>query len=164
MKLNLNIGCGLDYKQSTATEKWINIDSDPNIKSDEYSSVEDLYPKYTDVDFILAQDVLEHVVYNENTKDKWANVLAQWVWCLKKGGRIQVQVPDPYMIFAKMQSGAMTEEEMNRVIYGENTTANDKHYQLISLGRLKDTMKEIGLKIVKEERLNVCAIIVGEKT
>jgi hypothetical protein len=152
--MKLNIGCGDDYK-----EGWVNIDSSPYVKKDLDHDLSFLDEKFADqADFILAQDILEHLNMN-----KWEVALTRWVRCLKVGGKIQIQIPDPYLIFDKLVTGELTEEEVNRVIYGENTTDLDRHYQLFSLGRLKDTMKKLGLKIVEQRRINICSIVVGEK-
>lgn len=34
MKMCLNLGCGTDYKESTDTETWVNVDIDRNVKTD----------------------------------------------------------------------------------------------------------------------------------
>ena len=157
----LNIGCGSDYKQSKAGEvEWINIDKDINVKADERMNVIELHNKYeSQIDYILAQDILEHIRYDDSDKTMWKDCLRSWYKCLKIGGTIQIQVPDPYAIFEQFKNGEISESEMIRLVYGENTNEYDKHYQLISLARLAEYLEEIGFRIITKKRLNICAII-----
>ena len=158
--LKLNIGCGEDYKQSTDKEQWINIDVRTDVKTDLISSSEDLHEIYENkVDYILAQDVLEHIEYHKDCKTLWLDSLKSWIRCLKlNAGIIRIQVPSAYCIFRKFEDGWIDEEEMNNLIFGWNM-AERKHYQLFSIGRLKTTLRNLGCVITYEERLNICAIV-----
>jgi predicted SAM-dependent methyltransferase len=160
MKLNLNIGCGEDYKQSTDKEKWINIDIRTDVKTDLMHPAHLLHEKFENqVDFILTQDVLEHIEYHKDCKTLWLDTLKSWIRCLKiNEGIIRIQVPSIQAIFQKLQTGWIDEEEMNNLIFGWNMIER-KHYQLFSIGRLKTILRNLDCVITYEEQLNICAIV-----
>lgn len=170
MKLGLNLGSGRNRIESTPEMVWMNIDADPATKPDIIASVGDCgawfrqdEPLNGKVDEIIANDILEHIPYRENDQNRWRDVLSAWVSCLRPGGTIRIQVPDPHAIFERFSAGDITEETMNRVIYGERTTPWDRHYQLISSGRLGQAMVDMGLQLVEARTLHVCAIVIGVK-
>ena len=157
----LNIGCGRDYRESIAGQStWTNIDFDETVKKDLEYPLHLLHEKFEDqIDFILAQDVVEHLVYNDDWKTYWIKCLKSWYRCLKNGGKITIQVPDPYLIFELLKCGKISEKEMNRLVYGENTNKGDRHYQLISLGRLCETLKSLGFRVYEQTQINICSIV-----
>lgn len=165
MKLGLNIGCGkVDRRQSTPEVLWINIDADPAVNPDLVASVSDLDTRFMgQADEIVANDILEHIPYAQNNHTEHQIVLNSWVRCLKPGGVIRVQVPDPDAIIALYQNGSLDETAMLRVIYGENTGRWDRHYQMITLRRLKSSMMMAGVEIIESSILNICAIVFGRK-
>lgn len=42
MKQCLNLGCGLDYRESTTTEQWTNLDIDREVKADLYGDASNM--------------------------------------------------------------------------------------------------------------------------
>lgn len=164
MKLGLNLGSGKDYRKGDREVHWINVDLDPAVVSDLRASVElvnrALVQKY---DIIEANDILEHVHCSEDNQDLWADVLQSWVGLLKPEGTLRVQVPDPHAIANLILTGSLDERTANRVIYGENTNAYDRHYQLISRERLETAMRGTGLDILESYNLHICAIVIGRK-
>lgn len=168
MKYGLNIGSGKERKINDLTMEWINIDADSKMEPDIVCSAEDLEGLHIDgkpftehFDLIIAKDILEHIPYREDDKDRWIMCLSSWVRCLKPGGTIRIQVPDPFAIADCLQRGTVSEETANRVIFGESTGLLDHHYQLISKNRLAMAMSRCRLMITKMETLHVCAIVEG---
>ena len=149
MKLGLNIGCGKNKIPSTAEIEWVNIDADYSVIPNRCMDAWNVSTWYVDkADEIVANDILEHIPYAENDKIAWKAILRLWVSCLRPGGTIRVQVPSAVCCVQRFLEGAITEKTMNRVIYGESTTAFDKHYQTFTLNRLRRTMEEMGLQIL----------------
>lgn len=166
IRLCLNLGCGVDYRQSTPDETWINIDADAaHVKCDMESRVESLpLMRYRGkVDHIEANDILEHVHYSEADKESWILVLRDWLYCLKTGGTIRIQVPDFWAIAIALREEKISMDTANRVIYGENTNSWDKHYQLFTFDRLKQTLLDMGMEILEARRLHVCAIVIARR-
>jgi len=164
MKLGLNLGCGKDYRKNDPEVQWINVDLDPAVHSDLRVSVERVAAAVEQkFDIIEANDILEHIHYSEDNRYLWMDVLKSWAGLLKSRGTMRVQVPDPDAIARLKLDGTISERLMNRVVFGESTNSYDHHYQLISLGRLKNAMTEAGLVIVEAYNLHICAIVIGGK-
>lgn len=165
MRLGLNIGSGKNYIPSTPEMQWINCDGHEDIRADERMPLYQLDHKYMgQADEIIANDILEHMPYDSvSNGDMWLHILKRWVACLKPGGTIRVQVPDPHQIFKLYEDGTLNEDQMNRVVYGENTSWHDRHFQMFSLLRLAVIMRGLGLEIVREYNLHICAIVIGRK-
>lgn len=88
-ELRLNVGCGTDYR-----EGFINIDGSSTIskvdKRLDFKNGELLNEFQADsVDFILAQDIIEHFYLWEAR-----SILKDFYSILKPGGRVQIRVPD----------------------------------------------------------------------
>jgi predicted SAM-dependent methyltransferase len=164
MKVCLNIGCGADYRESTEDVHWTNWDGNPSCGPDILGSIE--YPPqhlFDACDEIVANDILEHIPYNENEKGRWKGVLQRWIDCLKPGGIIRIQVPGALAVFTAYTGGLIDEETFLRVVYGESTNLFDRHYQMFSMQRLKQALTEMGMEIVEQETLHVCIIVVARK-
>lgn len=162
MKLGLHIGSGKQFMENTADCAWINFDADPVYGVDMTPVC--LLDTYFGgvVDHIIANDVLEHVP-SSTTSAGWHRALKAWVRCLRPGGTIRVQVPDPEAIFARYLAGEIDEALMNRVIYGDNTGPYNRHYQMFTLKRLQKEMEDLGIKIDEAYNLHICAIVIGRR-
>ncbi|PNX47579.1 MAG: hypothetical protein BV457_05420 [Thermoplasmata archaeon M9B1D] len=82
-KVNLNVGCGRDYKQN-----FINMDFDESVKADVYHNL-NVYPYPFDndtFDFILVSHVLEHLL------DQYGFMM-EMRRILKKDGEIVIKLP-----------------------------------------------------------------------
>lgn len=158
--MKLNIGSGENYR-----EGWTNVDGRPDVKADIYDNVSHLDDRFPlQADEIVANDILEHIPYSETNKDQWKTVLASWVRCLKPGGTIRIQVPCMDSIFVLYMNDKIDEDLSNRVLYGENTSWFDRHYQLFARARLLKAMEDCGLVIESVEYLHICLIVIGRKT
>lgn len=162
--LCLNVGSGGDYRGAQHGDKlWVNIDGNPEISRDADIPLDKLHEVFEgQALFIVARDILEHIPFTWKTRDAWRPYLTSWVRCLKPGGKIEIQVPDMYMIFKGFVEGEFDEDNFNRYVFGEDEKW-DRHYQLFSLGRLKTIMKQEGLHIVRAERKGICCIVEGLK-
>ena len=60
------------------------------------------------VDAIVAHNILEHVAW-----DKTDECLSRWVGKLKKGGTIEIGVPDGELIFKRYMEGQVTRKQYN---------------------------------------------------
>ncbi|PLW95191.1 MAG: hypothetical protein C0592_00590 [Marinilabiliales bacterium] len=82
MEQKLNLGCGTDIK-----EGWVNLDVSPLEGVDVVHDVNTLPLPFEDelFDYILCQDILEHIEY--------IPVLKELHRIMKKGGIIEIRVP-----------------------------------------------------------------------
>lgn len=164
MRYGLVIGCGREPKESTPDMTWTNHDGDPEIKADLRTPIDCLHERYAGFfDEIIAKDILEHVQCTEFNPTHWMDVLRSWSWCLNSGGQILVQVPDIQAIMVRVLEGKIDLRTANRVIFGENTSPWDRHYQVFTLESLETAMEDVGLEILSATNLHVCAIVRGRK-
>jgi predicted SAM-dependent methyltransferase len=146
----LNLGCGYDYKKG-----WINLDFDKSVNSDVTADLtKKLSFKNNDIDFILLQDVLEHL-----TKEDAKNLLKECFRILKANGKIKIRIPDIYQIFNCFKDDP---EVLFRFIYGD-TSINDKlgtHKFGYSKKSLEKLLKSIGYVTLdfKNEATNIICL------
>lgn len=88
MKKCLNVGSGVDYKPSTETEEWTNIDVNPAVKPDLVCRAEEL-PQHFEADTFDEVHVI-HVW--EHSNDLLEFMEAIW-HVMKPGGKLIVSVP-----------------------------------------------------------------------
>lgn len=95
----LNLGCGLDKRQSTPDEEWVNVDVRPEVNPDVVWDMENIpYPfKDAEFDLVLLKDVLEHVSWRMID-----DVIKEVRRILKPGGRLIIQCPDLEAIATKV--------------------------------------------------------------
>lgn len=146
----INLGSGCDYKKG-----WINLDFDKSANADITTDLTQKLPfKDNNIDFILLQDVLEHL-----TKEDAKNLLRECLRILKTNGKIQIRIPDIYQIFNSFKDDP---EVLLRFIYGD-TSNNDKlgsHKFGYSTKSLEKLLKSIGLSILdlKNETTNIICL------
>lgn len=105
-QVKLNLGCGLDKRKG-----WVNIDAFAGVDPDLVHDLLDPLPfKNDSVDYILAQDILEHF-----TKEDVQKVIAEIGRVLKKGGQLEVRVPNIEDIIDRFADDA---EVRNEFLYG----------------------------------------------
>jgi hypothetical protein len=106
----------------------------------------EIYPlPYADesVDEIRASHVLEHFPYRA-----LETVVADWVRCLKRGGRLQIAVPDFEKIAQNYLEGKYQPHES--FILGGQQDANDYHKAMFDRDRLKKLLAGAGLVLIEE--------------
>ncbi len=122
-----------------------------NLKLDGYENIDlkdgqSAYPlNYTEgsVDEIRASHLLEHFGQNQI-----ADVLKNWVACLKDGGILRIAVPD----FKKISQNYIDGKPENTAGYlmGGQTDENDFHKSIFDKTTLTDLMKAAGLTDIAE--------------
>lgn len=160
-KLGINIGCGLvNFKHNTPDMTWINCDADPKVPASWRGELAGLHRRFLgQADEIIADDILEHIPYAENNQSQWIHTLQSWVWCLKRGGTLRIQVPSLKCIYEALDAGEIDDLTANRVIFGERTGPWDTHYQLFDGTRLCETLQGLGMEIVAAAPLHVNVVI-----
>lgn len=160
-KVCLNLGCGSDLRRSTNTERWINLDAfqvpsnlPPDIEFitgdirnfnldgefDPYAPSEPM-PM---VDFILAQDVLEHIP----DKDAQAT-LRYWYGHLKSGGTIQIRVPDFDMQVRCYVTGVWDIHQMTYMTLAPHDHDGNIHHNLFTGEKLRKYLFNAGFGDVR---------------
>lgn len=108
-KRKLNLGSGGDYRKG-----FINVDFNKSVKADLYFDLQEPFPlEKNSIDFVLAQDVLEHF-----TKEDAGNFLREVYNVLKNDGGVEVRVPNVYEIFDKFYSDPKV---LMHFLYGDTT-------------------------------------------
>ena len=88
----VNIGCGMDYRQSTAQAHWLNTDLSATARCDVVHDIrtERLPVEDGEVDVVYASGVLEQILLNEHLLFAFNEV-----WrVLKPGGKFNIVVPN----------------------------------------------------------------------
>jgi len=143
--LKLNLGCG-----EKKLEGFINVDIRADINPDICMDISNLSRfKTRSVDYILAHDILEHFSHSE----VW-DVLAEWIRCLKVGGRIEIQVPSIDRIYKdrdkiiKNHNGDSS-KRFSQLIFGGQTYSANFHCVCFTPEFFKLMMKKLNLDLVK---------------
>lgn len=93
-------------------------------------------------DEIRASHVLEHF-----PNDQIEAVIADWVRCLKKGGKLKIAVPD----FAEIARGYLADNGAPHegYLYGGQTDANDFHHAMFDRDKLRRLLAGAGLVLTR---------------
>ena len=136
--MKLNLGCGTDIRKG-----FINIDSR------ELPGVDRVFDLASDetlgapgsVDYILAQDILEHFPQADAKR-----ILASWVKLLKPGGVIEIQTPDIREAVEK----SLGDDWMIRRIYGGQEYPGNFHKAGFTRATMKRLLESVGLEVILE--------------
>lgn len=170
-EIRLNVGCGTDYR-----EGYINIDgSSSSFKVDKRidlcsESLLDSF-EHDSVDYILANDIIEHFFHWEAVK-----VLKEFYAILKPFGKCEIRVPDTEYI---IKSWRLPFSQKMNMLYGgqdfpqgDNKKMNDSRktfpqYFCHKYGWTRKTMEQeltgIGFSKIKTQRSGVNFIVFAEK-
>ena len=139
--LKLNLGCG-----TNARKGFVNIDFRPLPSVDrvfDLSSDEELYPPNT-IDYIFAQDILEHFPQAETRR-----ILESWVKMLKPGGVIEIQTPD-ILDVVKWAKESFGDDWMIQRIYGGQEYPGNFHKAGFTRRTMRDLLESFDLEITYE--------------
>ena len=170
-EIKLNVGCGTDYR-----EGFINIDgSSCSFKVDKRidlcsESLLDCFEQDS-VDYILANDIIEHFFHWEAVK-----VLKEFYAILKPSGKCEIRVPDTEYI---IKSWRLTFAKKMNLLYGgqdfsqgDNKEMNESRkkfpqYFCHKYGWTRKTMEQelngIGFSKIKTQRAGLNFIALAEK-
>ena len=88
--VKLNLGCGFEHDADDCKEEFVNVDIRESSVVDLKADIRDLHMiEDNSVDYVRAQYVLEHIPEKDVSK-----TLREWYRILKKGGKIEIAVPD----------------------------------------------------------------------
>ena len=145
--LNLNLGCGDDFRASTNEERWINIDATKrqcplSMCYIQHDIRERLPFEMNTIDFIYACHIVEHF-----TKFEWAKIKKDWYRVLKGGGILEVRCPDLEIACKKF----LTEEHkfhgvvsVHDMIFGSQDVSWQMHHQGFDKPRIKKELEDEG--------------------
>ncbi len=137
--LRLNIGCSKHIR-----EGYVNIDIRSLSGVDVVTDIRNL--NYSNVDEILAIDVIEHFPQGEVEE-----ILKRWIKCLRKGGILILECPDVREL-ARMN---LPDREFIKRLYGGQDYPENFHYAGFTMQTMKELLIKCGLKIES------CSHIVG---
>lgn len=151
----LNLGSGTNYRPG-----FINADFDKSIKADIYIDLKKKLPfKNGDIDYILLQDVLEHL-----TKEDGKKLLIECHRILKVNSELEIRVPDVYQLFEDFGNDPGV---LFRFLYGDTSKNGDlgSHKYGYSKETLEKLLKSIDLvpSYVKKEATNIIVSVRKKK-
>lgn len=146
MKKTLNIGCG---------DRVFNFYPDDNYKCtnfdirklegvDVVGNIKDLSMfKDEEFDFLYASDVLEHEPIEHTV-----NILTGWYRVLKKGGVLEIRVPNLKTICERYVNGKHDAKLSSWLIMGAGTYRENRHFVIFDRFWLKSLIEPVGFKEV----------------
>jgi len=112
--LKLNVGCGLDYRESTDTVQWINVDINETTKADIHHDLHIALPiEDLSVDHVYAGHVIEHCGFHVVTY-----CIGDWIRTLKIGGTISIRTPDLEALAKEYVDGTINHLAFVQQAYG----------------------------------------------
>jgi len=154
----INVGCGADIR-----EGWLNVDARPvQPDSESFLCCELLkihrYVEDGCADEVLAQDILEHFSWRD-----LPTLITRLTALLKPGGRLVVQSPDLDAILDAYRSGALSHEEAQRLLYGDQTYPQNTHRNIWSDAEARRRIVGAGLTVERVERTGYNVLCSGLK-
>jgi predicted SAM-dependent methyltransferase len=138
----LNLGCGFDRR-----EGFFNVDLQEFHEPDLVADVVDLGKLPSSYfNFILAQDVLEHL-----EREKVPKALDEWARLLEPNGVVEIRIPSLLDMFCLLSTPERRQPEKAReiiqLIFGTQAYNGDYHLSGFTSEVLDDLISEAGLKI-----------------
>lgn len=134
--LRLNLGCGTDIRTGPG---WVNVDFRELPGVDLVHDLSNPLPFEDGVaDGIVAQDLLEHFPAN-----KTHELLKDWFRVLKKGGLLELRVPDMYEIAYQIVNRGrwpFKDSELMELIYGSQDFNGNQHKHGFTNQMLRDAL------------------------
>lgn len=157
MKKALNIGCGDQHFNSTEEIEWLNMDldnRDGRVEVEGDVSKELPFPAEM-FDIIVASHIVEHIEMSIV-----ADVIRDWMRCLKKDGHLIITVPD-----ARALAERYVTKDITHFIFSINMTGpyhgreTDHHSWTYDYDELADRVKDNFLfRELKEKDLEVLGL------
>ncbi|RLI87421.1 MAG: hypothetical protein DRP01_01980 [Archaeoglobales archaeon] len=147
----LYLGCGLDKKESTPEEEWVNVDIRPEVEPDLVWDMEKTpYPfRDGEFDLVLLKDSLEHVGFHRVDE-----VTREVKRILKPGGRLVIQCPDLEAIAVKVILDPKLGSDYKAVsfwVYGGQDYEHNYHKSGFTMRAMRRLLKSHGFIILKIE-------------
>ena len=147
----LNLGCGNKIKKSTENEEWINLDfrklEGVDIVCD--LTKEKILLEDNSIDFILADDILEHFQPKE-----LINVLLECHRVLDEGGEIEIKTPDIERII-EVYPKVIDDFELDRKIFGGREYEGNQHKIGFTKKSIEFYLNITGFKVHRIENMNL---------
>jgi len=144
----LNLGCGLDQRQSTEEEKWVNVDIREEVKPDLVWDMEKTPYPFPDCEFdlVLLKDSLEHVSFR-----RVENVIKECYRILKPDGKLMIQCPDLEAIARKVildQHKGANFKALSYWVYGEQDYNENYHKSGFTMRALRKLLEDHNFKVI----------------
>jgi len=137
--MKLQLGCGTKSRPD-----WTNLDVRHLPGVDIVHDLNDSLPfKDETVDEILAEDILEHFPLAATER-----IFNDWIRVLKRGGEIEILVPNLDKHIELYTAGKVTLERMSQMIYGGQDYAENFHFRSFNPRSVSELFKRYGLKVV----------------
>lgn len=163
--MKLNLGCGGDVRHG-----WINVDLFVDVPGVTKADVAALPFQPESVEYILAQDVLEHLSHR-----RVRDIFASWVRLLAPQGKLEVRCPDSEAQCVALMNGTWDATVFSYMMFGAQDHQGNEHrcgWTQYSLQRL---FNDHGLRVLQcntigtarstiETSDNPNILIVGQKS
>jgi len=123
MEICLNIGCGTKQFKEFAGYKCINVDMRKLKGVDVIANVEQLPFKAECINYIIANDVIEHFPISQTQ-----SLLKEWNRALKKDCILEIRCPDLSIICENYVSGKTSARVTSWLLYGGQDYDLNFHY------------------------------------
>ena len=164
MALKINLGCGTDIRQG-----FVNCDIRENVGVDRVFDLSKGLPfKNGEVDYILAQDILEHFGFRETEP-----MLREWARVLCPGGMMEIQVPNIEKHIkdywddrkdGRYQNGYDNAMEFLRGnIFGGQDYEGNFHKTCFTPNTLRLLIQKVGLRFVSLDLKDRAIILICQK-
>lgn len=162
--MKLNLGCGGDIR-----EGWVNIDLFVDIPGVTKADICDLQLPPDSVDYIIAQDVIEHISHRR-VKD----VFRSWVKLLAQKGQIEIRCPDSEAQCRALLNKTWDSAVFSYMMFGAQDHTGNEHRCGWTQRDLLDLYQNNGLRVLQCELVgtprssiqtsdNPNILIIGEK-
>lgn len=139
--LKLNLGCGNDFRSG-----FINIDLFSENPEVVFMDIRNLEFNDNSVDYILANDVLEHFSHRETNK-----LLNEWSRILKPGGEIEIRCPNLKLQIQAYLRGDWNADIASYMIFGGQTNPGDYHCIGFDENSIKNHLAAAGFEVTYYE-------------
>jgi hypothetical protein len=142
-KLAIDIGCGPITREIDGI-KPIRVDIREDCNPDYRADVRELPFANESFDIVFSSHVLEHFPRSE-----WKDVLKEWTRLVNRDGVIKLVLPNIAWAAHRIAVDKVIDEHVLNVLYGQQSYAQDFHYNGLTPERVEEALKELGFTITE---------------
>lgn len=148
--LLIDVGCG--NRPFDDGREWIHFDERLLDHVDCVGKAEELDKHFLEKSAteILARHILEHFPWRETVA-----VLSKWRRVLKVGGLLKIEVPNLSWQVKAMHTGETSEEELVRLMFGDQDYEGNFHKTGFTEGLLRGALTEAGMREIRVDDIGM---------
>jgi cyclopropane fatty-acyl-phospholipid synthase-like methyltransferase len=141
----IDIGCGPIVREIDGIIP-IRVDIREDCNPDYRADVRELPFANESFDIVFSSHVLEHFPRSE-----WKDVLKEWTRLVNRDGVIKLVLPNIAWAAHRIAIDKVIDEHVLNVLYGQQSYAQDFHYNGLTPERVEEALKELGFTITEPE-------------